>query len=967
MRKGSECKACPAQYDPCLWRGHGDQPAHIIVVGPSPSGFSIGKGMPFFGRYGRLFKQLLNIVRAHDGGRYVETKVFYTYAARVGAYKPKKGHIESCNPVLMRELDGIDGVNGVPPVIVPLGPVAAKAVGLKFRKIGNVVGREFTLPFPSSRPENMDGRVRRLSVIPLLSMQHLSAKPGTSNVVVSALHKAVGIAHGNRPSAIDLDEVTKDYEYPKTLEEVDDLVTRIVNYYDPARGQGSQDWAISLDTETNTLKPYSHPDPKILMISVGWDTGKAATILLDHPEVPYDPKEAWKIVERLLTCQKPKIFHNWKFDMKFLENVYGYRVNRVAWDTMLGEHYIDEDKKGFYSLKQLTPLYASSYEGYDDDLQDLLRGEEDQDVDEDEDGDAAATVADLHLKNDEILDRELVLGCPPDRDESQWQTLVTAVKKYEEIKETPAKKRSTYEQDQFKEKKKEISALRKELAVKVPRKPKKDAEAKKDGDGGFEKIPLETILVYAAVDADVTRIILRAQTNRLHRTDSWSDARDVMRYLYVPGSYTLSNMEYRGFTMNMEYLEELYTDLTEQMNTAKEEIASRFDPTLNLNAPQQIASYMSRLQFDAIPGEDTASTNKDLLSQYEGMYEADDPRRIFVTQLLAYREAHKALSTYIKPYRRMTKADGKIHCRFHLNGTATGRLSSADPNLQNVPLIVCRKEVGDEVLHPGFNVKRLFVPSRPDYIIVDCDIKGAELRVYTAYSRDAAMIAALNKGMDVHSLVTSKAYKMPYEEVQARKEEPEIKKKRTNCKRTVFGTFYGAGPYKIMQQIDSTKEYAEWLQNFLFTEFPELRAYVSEVEHEVRTNREVKTFFGRRRRFQLAHVSSKLMNDALREAVNFKIQSTSSDLVVSQLCEMDEHFADLEARMLITVHDSMVFEMPERNLHKLKPFLDHWIVDRVKEKFAWLPVPFLYDVEVGPTYGDVTKLEKYNGTAQKAG
>jgi DNA polymerase I-like protein with 3'-5' exonuclease and polymerase domains len=635
---------------------------------------------------------------------------------------------------------------------------------------------------------------------------------------------------------------------------------------------------------------------------------------------------------------------------------------------MLGEHYIDEDKKGFYSLKQLTPLYASSYEGYDDELQDLLRGEEEQDADDDDgDGDDNNDEAprELHLTDDEVLDRELVLGCPPDRDETQWQALVAAIKKYQEIRETPAKKRSTHEQDQFKDKKKEISELRKELSVKVPRK-KKDAEKtdKGDGDGGFEKIPLETILVYAAVDADVTRLILRAQTNRLHRTDSWDDARDVMRYLYVPASYTLSNMEYRGFKMNLEYLEELNTALTEQMNAAKEVIASQFDPNLNLNAPQQVLAYMSRLQFDSIPGEDTASTNKDLLGKYEEMYEPGDPRNVFVTQLLAYREAHKALSTYIKPYRRLTKADGRIHCRFHLNGTATGRLSSADPNLQNVPLIVCFREAGDEVVNPGFNLKRLFVPSRPDYIIVDCDIKGAELRVYTAYSRDKSMIDALNQGMDVHSLVTSKAYKMPYEEVQARKDEPDIDNKRTNCKRTVFGTFYGAGPYKIAQQINSTKEYAEWLQNFLFTEFPELRAYVSEVEHEVRSNREVKTFFGRRRRFQLAHVSRKLMNDALREAVNFKIQSTSSDLVVSQLIEMDQHFAELEAEMLITVHDSMVFEMPERNLHKLKPFLDHWIVNRVKEKFAWLPVPFLYDVKVGATYGDVVKLEKYN--AQKA-
>jgi len=101
--------------------------------------------------------------------------------------------------------------------------------------------------------------------------------------------------------------------------------------------------------------------------------------------------------------------------------------------------------------------------------------------------------------------------------------------------------------------------------------------------------------------------------------------------------------------------------------------------------------------------------------------------------------------------------------------------------------------------------------------------------------------------------------------------------------------------------------------------------------------------------------------------VNFKIQSTSADLVLSQMCEMDEHFDEIGAEMLITVHDSMVFQMPEENLHLLPAFLDKWVIDRVAEKYPWLPVPFLYDVEVGPSYGEVKPLEKYNGQVQEAG
>lgn len=961
-RKRRICKdaECPAYYDPCLWSGGGDNPAHIIVVGPAPSGFSIGKGQAFYGRHGRLFQQLLSMVRRYRSDRYANVKVYYTYATMVGAYKPKAKHITSCRPILEGEISKIKGaIEGQEPVIIPLGPVAAKAVGLKFRKISEIVGRELTTTFPSP------SGIRRFTAIPLLSMKHLETKIGTANVVLSALLRAVRLACEGAPETKTLEQLTHEYTYPKTIEEIEKTVDHIIGYYDSEGSTGPEQWAISLDTETNTLHPYFHPDPRTLMLSCAWDDGKATTILLDHPETPYDPEEAWRHVERLLQCSKPKVFHNWKFDMKFLERVRQTTVNRVAWDTMLGEHFLDEDKKGHYGLKQLTPIYTPGYQGYDDDLRALFRGEDDTtDSDVEEDPDEAEP---LFLKQDEILARHELLGCPDDRDDDEWNKLIAVLKEKVELKAIKKKERTSEQQKRFGETGDEIKQLLKQLRIFSP------SKKKKGKDKGFEDVPLETILQYAAVDADVTRLILKAQTRRLQATDLWEEGKGVMKHLYLPGSRTLSDMEWRGFKIDVEHLEKLLEEVKERRDGALEVIRSKFSPTLNLNSPQQVVAMMEQLNFESLPGEEAGGTAKDILEKYEKKYPSDDPRYVFVTKLMEFREAHKTYDTYLKPIRRYSRNDGFVHCSFNLHGTATGRLSSAHPNMQNIPYITARRLEKDEhgkevkgedgnpiVIHPGYNIKKLFIASNPDNAIVNVDIKGAELRVYTAYSKDEIMINALNQGMDIHSLVTSRVYKIPYDEVQAKKEDdPDIKTKRTNCKRTVFGTFYGAGPFKISQQIASTVEKAQELQNYLFSEFPAIRAYVDDVTSQVNRTQMVKTFFGRCRRFRMAHVSKKLFGDAQREAVNFLIQSTSSDLVLSQLCEMDRPlYEELGGRLILTVHDSMTFEIPKKNLHKLHAFMDHWIIDRVRQKYDWLPVPFLYDVEHGPSYGTLEELKR---------
>ncbi len=632
---------------------------------------------------------------------------------------------------------------------------------------------------------------------------------------------------------------------------------------------------------------------------------------------------------------------------------------------MLGEHYLDEDKKGLYSLKKLTGMYAPAFVGYDTELQTLLRG------DTTDDG-----IDILELSEADI---QTMLKAPIGRDQTQWDELASTITKKEVEKAKPTKTRDRTITTLCNAR---ITKLYKMLDLKKPSWKKK----KKDEDGGFEKVPLNVILQYAAIDADVTRVILKGQNQRLFSTDTLEEGRAVMNYLYLPGSKTLSDMEFRGVKVDYNHLDTIEQGVTKMLVKAEQDLRAKFDANVNYSSPIQVAKLMTKLNFERIDGATPGATGKEVLNKYVSYYDPGDHRREFAECLLEFRAAHKAKTGFIRKIRRLAARDGRIHCSMHLNGTATGRLSSANPNMQNIPGYMCRiarkdKNGKETVIHKGFNIKKIFTPSTPDNIMVNVDIKGAELRSYTAVSHDEKMIAALLQGLDVHSFTASKINNMPYEKIESeRYHDKSIKKLRDIAKRVVFGTFFGAGAYKIAEQIGCSKEEAQRVINMLFQAFPALRQYIQETKQQVRTRQFVKTQFGRFRRFRLAHASRELFAEACREAVNFRIQSPASDLVLSQLCEVSDNLHKLQGEMLLTVHDSMTFELPssmvdlqevtvQRNgLEKtvlmdkkglVHEFMDEWIVQRVKDKYDWLPVPFLYDVEIGPSYGEVKEVERW--------
>ena len=178
-------------------------------------------------------------------------------------------------------------------------------------------------------------------------------------------------------------------------------------------------------------------------------------------------------------------------------------------------------------------------------------------------------------------------------------------------------------------------------------------------------------------------------------------------------------------------------------------------------------------------------------------------------------------------------------------------------------------------------------------------------------------------------------------------------------KRCVFGILYGAGARKIAETAGITEEEAQKIIDLLFAKFPSIKDYINKTHWEIHRLGYVETFFGRRRRFPLVAVNGFFRGQAERRGVNMKIQSTSSDIVLAQLIELDQHIEELGGRLLITVHDSIVSTVKKKYASQLPDFFDHYCVKRVAQKFPWMPVAFECDVGVGPSYGETMGLAAY--------
>ena len=377
---------------------------------------------------------------------------------------------------------------------------------------------------------------------------------------------------------------------------------------------------------------------------------------------------------------------------------------------------------------------------------------------------------------------------------------------------------------------------------------------------------------------------------------------DLYETIEEPLIRVLSRMECTGVKVDvptlMEYADSLRAEIAENESVVRQ-IAG--DPTLNVSSPKQLGELLfEKLKLDPKAkksAKGTWSTDEDTL------VELSDESPV-IDAILDYRAAKKLLSTYIEPFPKyISPVTGRIHTTFNQALTSTGRLSSSNPNLQNIPIRTDR----------GRSIRKAFVAQDPDSVIVSADYSQIELRIMAHLCGDEHLIHAFREGLDVHAATAAKIFHLPVESVSA--------DQRRIAKTANFGIMYGISAFGLAQRLRIPRSEAKKIIDDYFASFPAIRSFIDRTVAAARENGYVETLFGRRR--YIPDIQSKnmtLRSLAERNAVNAPIQGTSADIIKIAMIRIDRRLREsaLAARMVLQIHDELVFEAPQSEVEALK-------------------------------------------------
>ena len=390
----------------------------------------------------------------------------------------------------------------------------------------------------------------------------------------------------------------------------------------------------------------------------------------------------------------------------------------------------------------------------------------------------------------------------------------------------------------------------------------------------------------------------------------------------------LAKMEKEGVKLDMVQLRKYASSLAGEMQEIQERIREMAgEPALNIMSPKQVGIVLyEKLNLDPKVKPKAGvrysyPTDEDTLS---GL--AD--RHPIINEILEYRGVKKLLSTYIEPFPNfISPSDGKIHTTFNQALTATGRLSSSKPNLQNIPI---RTERGKEI-------RKAFVPSRPDGVIVSADYSQIELRIMAHLSCDTHLIKAFREGLDVHAMTAARIFGIDIKEVTA--------DQRRIAKTANFGIMYGISSFGLSQRLKISRAEAKKIIEDYFASFPAISTYIEDTVAAAKETGYVETIFGRRR--YLPDITSRnatVRALAERNAVNAPIQGTSADIIKIAMINVDRRLAaeGLQSRMILQIHDELVFDAIPSEVENLKR-----IVTEEMENVIRLSVPLTVECNYG--------------------
>ena len=432
---------------------------------------------------------------------------------------------------------------------------------------------------------------------------------------------------------------------------------------------------------------------------------------------------------------------------------------------------------------------------------------------------------------------------------------------------------------------------------------------------------LSDLAEYAAEDSDITFQLKKALAPEIHNLGQESLLMDVEGKLI----YVLSSMERAGINVDTNALGGLSEELAVEITQIEKEVYASAGEHFNMGSPLQLGKILfEKLDINPKPKKTKTgqwATGEEVLSRLVDEHP-------IVSQILEFREMQKLKSTYIDALPQLIGPDGRVHTSFNQAVAATGRLSSTNPNLQNIPIRTAR----------GREIRKAFIPGDSSRLILSADYSQIELRMMAHFAEDATMIQAFREGKDIHTITASKIFKVELDKVDS--------DMRRKAKTANFGIIYGISAFGLSQRLSIPRKEAVDLIDAYFAEFQAIKKYMDRVIHVAQEQEFVSTILGRRR--YLPDINSRNQTQrgfAERNAINAPIQGSAADMIKLAMINLHDWMKkeNLKSKMVLQVHDELVFDADKSEIELLKEKVPH---------FMSTAIPLIVPVEVGLGVGE---------------
>ncbi|MDO4534238.1 MAG: DNA polymerase I [Clostridium perfringens] len=402
---------------------------------------------------------------------------------------------------------------------------------------------------------------------------------------------------------------------------------------------------------------------------------------------------------------------------------------------------------------------------------------------------------------------------------------------------------------------------------------------------------------------------------------------NLMYDLELPLANVLSHMEIIGFKVNKDMLDQLSIKFKGEIDETQKEIYSLSEEEFNINSPKQLGKILfEKLDLPVIKKTKTGySTNADVLEKLKDKHP-------IIEKITYYRQLTKIYSTYVEGLKNVIDTDGCIHSSFNQTVTSTGRLSSTEPNLQNIPI---KYEMGREI-------RKVFIPREKDDVLISADYSQIELRVLAHISNDENMIDGFKHHSDIHTRTAAEVFKVDDSEVTSLM--------RGRAKAVNFGIVYGIGDFSLAQDLNITRKEAKEYMDIYFERYPKIKEYISNIIETAKKDGSVKTMLNRRRFIPEINSSNKIvMALGERLAMNAPIQGSAADIIKLAMVNVYNKIREknLKSRIILQVHDELILNVPKDEIEVIKDLLKVEM-----EKVLSLSVPLEVDINIGDTWYD---------------